>query len=40
MVIIAVSTSQTVKKHVQSLIEFQSAKYQQLLHSAHRMDDI
>ncbi|WP_281557819.1 hypothetical protein [Thalassomonas sp. RHCl1] len=40
MIIIDVSTNQTVKEHIQNLIELQSSKYQQLLHSAHRMDDI
>ncbi|WDE02434.1 hypothetical protein [Thalassomonas actiniarum] len=40
MIIIDVSTNQTVKEHIQNLIELQSSKYQQLLHSAHRMADI
>ncbi|XQW86844.1 hypothetical protein ACOYR1_09025 [Thalassotalea piscium] len=32
--------SETVKTHVENLIEFQTLKSQQLVHSAHRMDDI
>jgi hypothetical protein len=33
-------SSETVKTHLENLIEFQQLKSQQLMHAVHRMDDI
>ncbi|MDO6487264.1 hypothetical protein Q4503_06100 [Colwellia sp. 6_MG-2023] len=39
-VIKALMPSETVKTHLENLIELQSAKSQQIIHAANRMDDI
>ena len=36
----ALMPSETVKAHLENLIELQSAKSQQIIHAANRMDDI
>ncbi len=39
-IIKALMPSETVKTHLENLIELQSAKAQQIIHAANRMDDI
>ncbi|MFT7007540.1 MAG: hypothetical protein ACJAXJ_002065 [Colwellia sp.] len=40
LIIVDVSTNQTVKEHMLDLIERQTQQSHQLVHSAHRMDDM